>query len=148
MNWNRIALLLMMSAGLTFSACNKEEPLDNTPQIELVDVTPLNVVELEDSIEFTIFYRDNDGDLGENNADVENLFIRDNRIAAEYPFRIPQLAPDDATIAIQGTLKVKLNNTGITDGSSSQSFTYTVYMVDRAGNKSNEVESPTITVTN
>jgi hypothetical protein len=63
-----------------------------------------------------------------------------------YPFRVKQLAPSDAKIKIKGNLEFVLKNTEITDSSSSQSATYTIYLVDRAGNKSNSVVTPEITV--
>ena len=96
---------------------------------------------------FTIYYQDGDGDLGENDPEVENLFIEDNRTNGAQGFRIQQLAPSDAAIQIAGTLNVELRNTGITDGSNSQTVSWDVWVVDRSGNKSNVVTSPEVTVT-
>jgi hypothetical protein len=42
----------------------------------------------------SISYEDGNGDLGENNANVTNLFITDNRVGIEYPYRINQLGPN------------------------------------------------------
>jgi hypothetical protein len=63
-----------------------------------------------------------------------------------YGFRIQQLAPDNAEISIQGNINVTLPNTAIVDGGTSESITYTIWVVDRAGNESNKVSSNTVTV--
>jgi len=57
------------------------------------------------------------------------------------------LAPSGQAIAIQGQLTIELKNTAITNGSTSQSFSYSVYVKDRAGNQSNTVNTSAITVT-
>lgn len=140
-------IALGFCALLALSACKKEEVFnDPVPRIEIVSVSPSTVQALEDSIIFKIYYQDGDGDLGENNPDVENLFIRDNRTNGAEGFRIQQLAPDNSTIQIAGTLNVELRNTGITDGSTSQGVTWDVWVVDRAGNMSNVETSEEVTV--
>lgn len=132
---------------ITFSSCQKDPPaISTTPSITFVSVTPTSVTQFKDSITFTISYQDGDGDLGQNDPNVYNLFLTDNRINITYPFRIQQLAPDNANIAIEGNLNIVLPNAGITDGSTSQTATYSIYIVDRAGHQSNTVTSPTITI--
>jgi len=130
------------------SACKKDsKELSDTPTIEFRSINPSSVTEYADSIEIVIWYRDGDGDLGENKDGVENLFVTDSRDQITYAFRIPQLAPTGSSIAIQGLIPIQLTNTAITDGSASQSVGYSVYVVDRAGNKSNTVPTSVITVT-
>lgn len=142
-------LLIMLVPTLLLSACKEKDTVYNEviPKIEVVSINPSSVKEYEGEVEVTLYYRDGDGDLGENNPDVHNLFFVDSRIGIIERFRIPELAPQDANILIAGTLKVSLPPTGITDNSSSQSFQYTVYVRDRANNESERVETPTITVT-
>ncbi len=143
-------LLLIISTGILGSAgCQKDDdPFANkVPTIELLSLTPQMVVEFQDSLVFNIKYRDNDGDLGENNPNVKNLFITDNRIGIVYDYRIQQLAPTGSSIAIEGTLQVVLNSVARTDTSfAQQSATFSVYVKDRAGNKSNVVTSGIITI--
>ena len=128
-------------------SCKKDAPVyTNTPAIEFVSVAPTTVTQYKDSITFTISYKDGDGDLGQNDPNVTNLFLTDNRINITYNFRIPQLAPDNANIIIKGNLSVVLKNTGITDGSASQTATYSIYVKDRAGNTSNTITTDAITV--
>ena len=101
-----------------------------------------------DSVTVSLAYIDGDGDLGENKENVYNLFLTDTRpgVNVVYQYRIKQLAPDNSTIAIKGTLNVKLNSTAITDNSMMQDVIYTVYVVDRAGHKSNVITCPAIRI--
>ncbi len=140
-----IAVLFFISLALV--SCKKEEEAGPIPEIEFISVTPQNVHEYTDELIFTIKYRDGDGDLGENDSDAENFFLADSRNNVIYKFRIPQLAPDNSSIIIEGNLNVTLANTAIIDGSSSQTFTYSIYVKDRAGNQSNTVTTSSVTVT-
>lgn len=128
------------------SACGKLTEISEIPEIAFESVSPNVVTEYQDSLYFTISYRDGNGDLGQNNTDENNLFIQDSRNQVTYGFRIQQLAPDNADIAIQGNLNVTLPNTAIINGGTSESVSYTIWVVDRAGNESNRVNSSTVTV--
>jgi hypothetical protein len=140
---------ILVSLGyisLILSGCSKDEPtISNTPKIELLDVTPLVIQEFSDEVVFTLSYLDGDGDLGENHPDAKNLWITDNRMGLTYAYRVPQLAPE-GKVAIKGTLIVSLKNVVITDGSSQQNVMYNIYLKDRAGNISNTVTSPLLTI--
>ena len=140
----------LFSAALALSAllfaCNTENEISEVPEISFISVAPNVVTEYQDSLVFTISYRDGNGDLGENNTDNDNLFVQDSRNLVTYGFRLQQLAPDNADIAIQGNLNVTLPNTAIINGGQSESVAYTIWLVDRAGNESNRVTSSTVTV--
>mgnify|MGYP001796392439 CR=1 FL=1 len=138
-------LLRLVAAG-----CKRDDDPDLTdpvPVILDVTVNTETVVEYQDSIVFIVEYRDGDGDLGENEPNVANLFLVDNRIDVTEDFRIRELAPEGAVIPVTGTLRVVLRSTGITDNSSSQTVNYTIFVRDRAGNESNRFTTPDITVT-
>ena len=131
---------------VAMSACKKDEAIDsNTPTIELESVSSENVLE-GDPLTFRVKYTDGDGDLGENNPDAHNLFLTDNRVNVTYEYRIQELAPSGSSIIIRGYINVELNTTAITNGSNSQTVTYSIFVKDRAGNQSNTVTSPTITI--
>jgi hypothetical protein len=139
---------------LLLSSCKDKEAIteiEEIPFIELKSVSKSTIKAFEDSIVFEIFYRDGNGDLGENNDGIENLFLIDSRNQITYTYRIPQLAPDleqNESIAIQGILNVVLKNTTLIDESlTEEKTTYSIYMTDRAGNKSNTVVSEEITIT-
>ena len=129
-------------------SCKKDEPLiSHTPEIEFVTVTPTSYPQYSGDITFTVFYKDGDGDLGEDTPAAKNLFLTDSRNNVTYKYRVQQLAPSGSSIAIEGKLNVALSGTGITDASTSQTVTYSIYVTDRAGNKSNTVTSDAITIT-
>ena len=128
------------------SACTEPETISEIPEIAFESVVPNVVTEYQDSLYFTISYRDGDGDLGENNTDNNNLFVQDSRNQVVYGFRIRQLAPDNATIAIQGNLHITLPSAAIINGGASESVSYSIWVEDRAGNESNRVNSSTVTV--
>ena len=139
-------LVLVFLVSVALAACKKADEIGPIPEIEFISVTPQNVQEYTDSLVFTIKYRDGDGDLGENDPDAENFFLADSRNNVIYKFRIPQLAPDNSSIIIEGNLNVTLANTAIIDGSASQTFTYSIHLKDRAGNQSNTVVTLPVTV--
>lgn len=129
-----------------FSSCKKKEEQTNVPEIEFVSITPSTAVEYVNAITIAFSYDDLDGDLGENDPNVHNLFITDSRNSVIYNYRISQLAPDGSSIHIKGNLNAIIKNTAITDNSSSQSVTYSLYIKDRAGNTSNTITTSAITV--
>jgi hypothetical protein len=120
--------------------------ISDTPIIEFKSISPNTVQEYSDDIIITISYSDGNGDLGENNPDIHNLFVEDNRNGIVYQFRIPQLSPDNNSIAIEGDFNITINGSGITNESSSQQVNYTIYVTDRAGNKSNSISTSSITI--
>lgn len=138
--------LLAISSFALVVGCGEDVDFNETPQIELISVGPSQVVELQDSIRFVIGYEDGDGDLGENSPDAKNLFLRDERINLEYKFRIRELVPNQAEVPIKGELILTLPNTVITDGSTSQNVTYSIWVKDRAGHQSNTLTAGPITV--
>lgn len=147
MNKKNILLALVVLLTITWYSCTKEsDPLDPVPSIELVDVAPDQVVEYQDSIIFTISYKDGDGDLGENDPDVKNVYVKDLRNQVEYKFRLQQLAPDDANIPIQGTFTIVLPHTAIIGTDNTETVKYQIYVTDRSGNTSNTVTTADITV--
>lgn len=137
--------LFIFGISSLFFSCKKESIVFNsTPTIEFVSISPTIANQYTDSVSVTIKYTDGDGDLGENNASVKNCFIRDNRIGIVYEFRIKQLAPDNSPIT--GTLNLELGGQGITDTSSQQYVSYTIYVKDRAGHISNSIVTSSILI--
>ena len=150
--WIKMRLSLysiLLSICLVFFSCKKEEtPAPSlAPEIKFVNVYPETVKEYNDKLEFTFIYSDPDGDLGENNANVSNLFLTDNRNQVIYKYRIKQLAPENSNVKITGVLSIELKNTVITDNSTSQKTTYSIYVEDRAGNTSNTINTSEVTIT-
>ena len=123
--------------------------ISKIPEIELLEVTPLSVVQYADSISFKIKYLDGDGDLGEPNPDIKTIFLIDSRAPNDliFDFHLSPRAPLDAIIAVQGELDIILNNTILVDDvNSSETATFSIFIKDRAGNESNQLQSPEITI--
>ncbi len=142
-----IFLLVLMCS------CKKDDsdilpPISEVPAIELWSTGPSSVVALEDSIIFVLHYIDGDGDLGFNDPDSMSLYVTDNRIGLTQEMFVPLLAPEDASVSIQGELEIELQNCIMTDpDATSETVTYTLRLRDRSGNWSNSVTSPPIIVT-
>lgn len=132
---------------LFIAGCKKDEivfPIE--PKIEIVSITPANAQQYVDPVTITIHYEDGDGDLGENNDQIKNCFVTDNRIGITYEYRIKQLAPSGTSIPIDGNLNINIGGQVLTDSSSQQNVTYTLYIVDRAGHKSNSVTTGAVVI--
>ena len=143
-----IKYLILICVEALLSSCKKDmKEYSNVPEISLVSVSATSVAE-GDPLTFVISYVDGDGDLGENGANVYNLFLTDTRVNVTYKYRIKQLAPDNSHIIIKGNLDVLLGSTAITNGSASQDVVYSMYVVDRAGNQSNVILCSPITIHN
>jgi hypothetical protein len=138
--------VIYLCAIVLLFSCEKEQVISDTPIIEFKSISPATVQEYSDDIIIIISYSDGDGDLGENNPDIHNLFLEDNRNGIVYQFRIPHLAPDNNSIAIEGDFNITINGSGITDESSSQQVNYSIYVKDRVGNKSNTITTSNITI--
>lgn len=134
---------------MLFVSCKKDDnvndkpkgPISEIPHIELKNFSPKSINQF-DSVVFTIFYQDGDGDLGFQSADSLSLWITDNRFPLEQGFHIPPLSPVDTGISIQGTFQATLKNVILKEQSSTEeTATFSFRMKDRSGNYSNEVES-------
>ena len=138
---------LVATLFIILCSCKKNKDDKSViPQIEFVSLSPSTVFQNQDSITFSIKYTDGDGDLGENNPGVKNLYLTDSRIQIPYSYRVEQLAPTGSSVAIQGTLNIVLKNILLTNSSTQQTATFNIYMVDRAGNQSNTVTSTPVTI--
>lgn len=139
-------IIFFIIGVVVFNSCKKDKEVSNAPQIDFVSISPSSPTAFQDEVIITINYKDADGDLGENDADVTNCFVKDSRNDVEYEFRIPQLSPDNSSITITGDLDIRLQSIGISDGQSSETVSFEVYLKDRAGNSSNRITTNTITV--
>lgn len=138
--------LLILSAVLF--ACKKKDSADLPPEptIELVSVTPTNLEQFKDSVVVTFTYKDNDGDLGTESPDEYTLKVKDSRLANPDWYHIQPLAPLDHELKIEGQLRVRLNTMFLIGNGSQEFSTLSIMLKDRAGNWSNEIVTPPITI--
>ena len=140
-----ISLLLIL--GLA-AGCAKEvdNGISNVPAIEIRQVSPLTIEEFDGNVKVFLKYQDGDGDLGYPEADSLSLEVWDARLAEPYWYYVPALAPVGEVLSIKGELEITLNGTFILGNGTSETTTFTMRIHDRAGNWSNTVETPTITI--
>lgn len=148
--YSLVHVLLTVLIAFVFSSCKKEDGEDfndPNPVIDLNGVSPSIATEFSDSLVFSIHYRDNDGDLGENDPAVKNLYLKDNRIGIVYSYRIQQLAPSGSNVPIEGDLNVVLSTIARIDTTLAQeTATFSIYVKDRADHTSNTITTGSITI--
>jgi hypothetical protein len=141
----RIGIILLLLSSAIMS-CKKDEAFTFEPSIEFKSISPGTIKEYKDSVVITISYLDRNGDLGENETEIPNAFVKDLRNNLLYSFRIRQLAPE-ASIAIQGNLSIVIPQVGLVNSnSSSETATFEVYVKDRAGLESNKITTSAVSV--
>jgi len=139
--------LFLLSIFFSFTSCKKESSTTNEiPELEFVNVAPVDLMEYQQPLVFTIHYKDGNGDLGENNANVKNVFLIDNRIGLKYEYRIQQLSPNNSVIPIEGSFTIELSPIALTDSVSQQNANFSIYVEDRAKNRSNTVTSNNVII--
>ena len=73
--YRSVALLLVI---LVFYSCKKDEgSLSIVPQLTFESISPSSIQEFGGPITFSISYQDGDGDLGENDSNAKNLFLKE-----------------------------------------------------------------------
>lgn len=138
--------ILAFLALVVFSCSDDEEEYATTPELEFVSISPSAITEFQEEVAIVVKYKDGDGDLGENDPDVKNLFVTDQRNGVKYTFRVPELSPEGSSIVIEGNLQIDMNSLSVVGSGSSEQAIFDVYIVDRAGNQSNVISTTAITV--
>jgi hypothetical protein len=149
--------VLFLCSGLYLTTCLRapEYPIEPQLAFKAMSRQVLNQGAFNnDSLLVQLTFTDGDGDIGSN--DSLSLFFIDTRTNEQDPvYRLPFVPEEDAGRGISGTISVVLYSTCclFADGSppcSSSStqptdtLQYRVYMTDRAGHISPEVELPPI----
>lgn len=167
----QIVILLLFGSAFLFSCLQKQE-YPEVPSLEYKSFTLLrHPLSDYDSIGILLLgYTDGDGDLGLNLIDTSsyNFFVsyfkmengklepgtRYNPITEQFDTinfnsRFYKLAPEDYSGWLKGDIEDTIRP--LYDPRSTKTHDtvlYKIYMVDRAGNKSNTVETPLIIVKN
>lgn len=138
--------IAILSTGIFISCKKKSVDLPPEPTIELVSVSPTNLMEFRDSVVVTLKYKDNQGDIGTESPDEYTLLVKDSRLPNPDMYHIQPLTPPDQELKIEGTLSIRLN-TMFRLGNGQQEFsTLSIKLKDRAENWSNEIITPPITI--
>jgi len=133
--------------SLFLFSCDKEKPEEYYyPIISNINVTPTQLYQFTDSLVITFNYTDNDGNLGFEDPNLYALRIKDSRLENPDWFHVQPLAPPNEKIPISGTLNVSINSVFLLSSANQEIFTYTISIMDREGNWSNELISMPITI--
>ena len=126
----------------------KEEPApDPIPTLELISISPSTVNEFTDSVLIKLRYTDKNGDLGDLSPDDRSLYVKDSRLPNADMYHVKPLAPvSGKNIPIEGELTVKLNSLFVLGAGTVELTTLVIKMKDRAGNWTEELTSPQITI--
>lgn len=139
-------IIILSFLGIVFFGC-KEETVTNVsksvvPTIEFVSINQDTFRAFEDSVIIRIKYSDGDGNLGNIDADINSIFVRDNRLSKYDEYYLKPLAPPNSNIPISGSLNIQLPPLFHLTPNPVESTRFEVYLVDRADNKSNVIVTP------
>lgn len=144
-----ISTVFIFSLPLLFLSCEKNstDPVfSRTPTIKITEISQDTLVQFVDQLILKIEYEDGDGDLGNANPDVNSIFVKDSRLENADEYYLPPLAPDSAMVSITGVFNLELSTTFLFGNGTEESAVFEVFVMDRAGNMSETVETTPILI--
>lgn len=153
-----MSLLAVLLVVLSLTSCIDEPEFSDEPSISFVSYSKDSLDQgplVGDSVFVRFDFEDGDGDLG--SEDESSIFFIDTRQDFIFSsFRMPVLPEPGNDRAVQGSVTVKLlttcciddqGNTCPTDDPSlTEDVIYEVYLIDRAGNESDRITLPPLTI--
>jgi len=147
---------LLPSLGVFFLlSCRRENVVFAIePQIEFVSLQPAVVQEFG-TIVLTLRYKDGDGDLGGQPNNQPDLFLIDLRDSVLFPagydgvirYNMPKFYEGPLPQSIQGTIEVSIPGiVRLNSNAPQEEVRFRVYILDRAGHRSNEIITTIATV--
>ncbi len=137
----------IIAAIVLLAACGKKDVIPTSPEIALIDTAPLQVVQFGERVKVRFSYKDGDGDLGQFDPDIASLEVKEARLNTADWYHVPPISPEGSEVQVQGELEVELNALFLLGNGTEETTTYTLRIKDRAGNWSNSITTPTITIT-
>lgn len=144
-----LCLMLYFLLGLGGMACEtvSDDPVFNlSPSIELVELSADTLVQFQDQLSVRISYEDGDGDIGNEDPDVNTIFVKDARLETSEPYYVAPIAPVGSNVSITGTLNLMLSKTFVLGNADQETTTFDIYLIDQAGNQSNTIQTTPITI--
>ncbi len=128
-------------------ACEESDlEFSDVPEIGLEGMSHDTIVQYQEVLVINIKYKDGDGDLGYPDPDKYALFIRDLRLEDFDSFFVGPLAPEDSEVPIEGVINVEFPSLFLFGNGQSETTRFECKMVDRAGNESNVITTPSVTI--
>ena len=139
LSFSLIALIILLS-------CREENEFPNTPQLKVRAFSQIS----QDAVLWKIGFTDGDGDFGvrnDNDADnfILSIFSIENGQAIDVPatnYRIPQIRGVPTDKGVEGEFSLNIDNLDLLRIDGIDSLYFRGYAIDRAGNRSNTIESP------
>jgi len=139
-------LSIIALALLAWTGCKEEALAPVAPVLTLVSISPTTVTAHTDSVRIALIYSDAQGDIGELDPDEPSLSVRDQRLTTADWVHIPPVTPDMMELSVSGALDVVLPPLFLLGNGDQESTTFTLQLFDRAGNKSEPLVTPVITI--
>lgn len=132
----------------TLTSCSKQDelPFSKIPKIKLLEISHDTIVEYQDVLTLSIQYQDGDGDLGFEDPDQYAVFVRDSRLENFDGFYLGPITPPNVEVPIQGKLDVEFPSLFLFGNRETETTRFFIKFIDRAGNESNLVETPSIVI--
>lgn len=137
-NYILLFLLVLLSC--------REKSVNSAPLLEFSGKQSQSIQEGRDSLLFHLSYKDEDGDLGENESEINNLWVKDRRDGKIHSFRIPQLSPYKTSRGIEGSFSFSIKKIQILNGQEKDTARFEIRVMDRAGNESNTLLSEPVII--
>jgi len=137
-----LRIAIVASFVMFLFSCINPPDYSPIPEIEYDSISATHIKEQQDSITFFIDFTDGDGDIG--SEETPNLFFLDSRTGYTDSFKIPSLTPQGNVKAITGIIAYTRSSFNCIPGRAFDTLYYTIYIEDRAGNKSNLITTPMI----
>lgn len=149
---------ICLLAFLLVTSCVKPPDYPVEPIIEFVSFSKTSIGQNVDTTLLTIYFTDGDGDLGEqDNSPTTNIILTDTRIGQGFKeyYKVPFIPKQGVGNGISGEIYISLTQccvptTGVpcqpNPGQMPEDIVYTMQLSDRAGNLSNIITLPPLTI--
>lgn len=135
------------------NGCIKFKSFPPTPVITFKSMNVSEVKQGVTPIKILFNFTDGDGDIGLTQQDTsKDVLILDVRRGApsfppiQYDYRMPYVTPEGNNKSISGEVEISIPNTFCRPGLTVDTLRYNIQIKDRAGNKSNTIETPSLIV--
>lgn len=132
--------------------CLKDDEFSVVPDLSFKSFKTYSANGIDiDSAKFTFSFTDGDGDIGSSDTTVVNCFMNyyeeDGDTLKFFPafvreYRLPSLTPNAKDQSIEGEVSLTIKPAPIFNPATDSAYQWRCYLVDRAGNESNEVLTP------
>jgi hypothetical protein len=155
-------LWALASLSLWLGGCVDDAPrFSTTPEIEFVSIEPKVIKEYSTTFFVKLRYKDGDGNLGFEDEfaglrDSADLIMLDNRpevgsipdYDGRWTYNLPNLTPSGRNPSIQGEITVAFPAlmARLDPLNPEEKLTFTIWVYDRDGNRSNTVLTDEVTV--